>query len=167
MPKTKKIDYTVEAGGSFTGKVEIPGDKSISHRALMLGAIADGMTKVHGFLESEDTIATLEALRAMGVEFDEIQPQRITIHGVGLHGLRDPGKPLNLGNSGTSVRLLSGLLAGQSFDSELTGDESLQIRCSAWVPISAAVTEVLYPSLSAAADCCPEFHISCPWPAHR
>ena len=128
MPKKKKVDYTVEAGGPLTGRLEIPGDKSISHRALMLGAVADGVTRVHGFLEGEDTVATMEALRSMGVEIEHGSPRQIIIHGVGFHGLRGAGKPLYLGNSGTSVRLLSGLLAGQDFDSEMTGDESLQNR---------------------------------------
>lgn len=128
MHNKKRIDYTVEAGGPLTGKPEIPGDKSISHRALMLGSVADGVTTVRGFLEGEDTLATLEAIRSMGVEIEYDGSQQLIIHGVGLHGLKDAGKPLYLGNSGTSVRLLSGLLAGQEFDSELTGDESLRSR---------------------------------------
>lgn len=128
MPETRNIEYTVEAGGPLTGTVEIPGDKSISHRALMLGAIATGSTQIDGFLEGEDTIATLHAFRALGVRIDHDQARRVTVHGVGLHGLKEADAPLYLGNSGTSVRLLAGLLAGQEFDSELTGDASLQSR---------------------------------------
>ena len=128
MTETRSIEYTVMAGGPLTGRVEIPGDKSISHRALMLGAIATGTTHIYGFLEGEDTIATLRAFRALGVRIDHDRPREVTVHGVGLYGLKDAGKPLDLGNSGTSVRLLAGLLAGQDFDSVLTGDASLQSR---------------------------------------
>jgi 3-phosphoshikimate 1-carboxyvinyltransferase len=94
----------------------------------MLGAIATGTTRINGFLEGEDTIATLRALRTLGVQVEHNLPHQVTVHGVGLHGLKGAGKPLDLGNSGTSVRLLAGLLAGQDFDSELTGDASLQSR---------------------------------------
>lgn len=128
MHKTARINYTVEAGGPLTGRVEIPGDKSISHRALMLGAVATGITQIHGFLDGEDTIATLEALRALGVKIDHDRPCQVTVNGVGLHGLKEARAPLYLGNSGTSARLLAGLLSGQDFNSELTGDASLQTR---------------------------------------
>lgn len=106
----------------------MPGDKSISHRALMLGSIAEGVTKVSGFLEGEDSLATLEAFRAMGVRIEGPRQGRLIIHGVGLYGLRSPTKPLYLGNSGTSMRLLAGLLAGQRFNVELRGDASLSQR---------------------------------------
>jgi 3-phosphoshikimate 1-carboxyvinyltransferase len=128
MPDTPRIDYLVEAGGPLTGTAQLPGDKSISHRALMLGAVATGITQIHGFLDGEDTLATLAAFRALGVHIDYRRPRRVTVHGVGLHGLKDARAPLYLGNSGTSVRLLAGLLAGQEFDSELNGDASLQSR---------------------------------------
>jgi 3-phosphoshikimate 1-carboxyvinyltransferase len=105
----------------------VPGDKSISHRAIMLGAIAEGHTRVSGFLEGEDTLATLAAFRAMGVLIER-SADRLSIDGVGLHGLRPPVAPLDLGNSGTSMRLLAGLLAGQRFDTTLTGDDSLSRR---------------------------------------
>ena len=118
----------VDAGGKLKGKIRIPGDKSISHRAIMLGAIAEGTTKVSGFLEAEDTLATLAAFEAMGVEIERTGKGEVTIHGVGLHGLKAPSAPLYLGNSGTSMRLLSGLLSGQSFDLELSGDKSLSTR---------------------------------------
>ncbi len=110
------------------GRLRVPGDKSISHRAVMLGALAEGVTEVTGFLQGEDTLATLAAFRAMGVSAQGPEQGHLAIHGVGLHGLRAPGRALDLGNSGTSMRLLSGLLAGQAFDVELTGDESLSRR---------------------------------------
>ena len=106
----------------------MPGDKSISHRSIMLGSIAKGVTEINGFLEGEDSLATLEAFRAMGVAIEGPQDGRVLVHGVGLHGLKAPPGPLDLGNSGTSMRLLSGLLAGQDFDVEVVGDESLMSR---------------------------------------
>ena len=118
----------VNSGGSLQGSIRMPGDKSISHRAIMLGAIAEGITKVSGFLEAEDTLATLKAFEAMGVAIEKTGTGEVTIHGVGLHGLKSPDASLYLGNSGTSMRLLTGLLAGQSFDVELSGDESLSAR---------------------------------------
>ena len=110
-------------GGSFT----VPGDKSISHRALMLGALAKGSTRLTGFLYGEDNLATLSALRALGVSIQQ-HGAEVTITGVGRQGLDAVTHPLDLGNSGTGMRLLAGLLVGQSFDSELTGDESLRAR---------------------------------------
>ena len=127
-PMTETIDYRVAPGGSVSGKLRIPGDKSISHRSIMLGSLANGITEVTGFLEGEDSLATLQAFRDMGVVIEGPIDGRVTIHGVGLHGLKAPTGPLYLGNSGTSMRLLSGLLAGQSFDVVLTGDESLSKR---------------------------------------
>lgn len=112
----------------MTGEARVPGDKSISHRAIMLGALANGTTRVSGFLEGDDALATVAAFRAMGVVIDGPEDGRVTVHGVGLHGLQAPAAPLDLGNSGTTIRLLSGLLAGQVFDCELTGDESLRKR---------------------------------------
>jgi 3-phosphoshikimate 1-carboxyvinyltransferase len=110
------------------GRITVAGDKSISHRALMLGAIASGTTTVRGFLASEDCLATQAALEAMGVEIERTPAGRVRIEGVGAHGLRAPTKVLDLGNSGTAIRLLMGLLAGQRFDSQLTGDASLRQR---------------------------------------
>ena len=109
---------------SLRGTLRVPGDKSISHRALMLGAIARGDTEIRGFLESADCLATLEALRALGVVCER-DGGRLWVRGVGLHGLRPCRRPLDLGNAGTALRLLAGLLAGQRFASTLTGDESL------------------------------------------
>jgi 3-phosphoshikimate 1-carboxyvinyltransferase len=109
------------------GRITVPGDKSISHRALMLGSIAEGRTVVRGFLASEDCLATQAALEAMGVAIDR-QRDVVHIEGVGPNGLKAPSRVLDLGNSGTAIRLLMGLLAGQPFDSQLTGDASLRQR---------------------------------------
>lgn len=124
----KIINYIVSPGGNARGDLRVPGDKSMSHRSIMLGSLADGMTEVTGFLEGEDSLATLQAFRDMGVEIEGPNEGRVVIRGVGLHGLKAPKKPLYLGNSGTSIRLLSGLLAGQAFDVELQGDASLSGR---------------------------------------
>ncbi|PKM35262.1 MAG: 3-phosphoshikimate 1-carboxyvinyltransferase [Gammaproteobacteria bacterium HGW-Gammaproteobacteria-10] len=124
----KTITFTVQPGGSLNGQARVPGDKSISHRSIMLGSLADGVTHVKGFLEAEDALATLQAFRDMGVVIEGPKNGELMIHGVGKHGLKAPQKPLYLGNSGTSMRLLSGLLAGQAFDSVLTGDKSLSGR---------------------------------------
>ena len=112
----------------MSGQIRVPGDKSISHRTIMLGAIADGTTHVEGFLQGEDSLNTLRAFRDMGVEIEGPDNGRVVIYGVGRDGLKAPGKPLDLGNSGTSMRLMAGLLAAQSFDVELTGDSSLSKR---------------------------------------
>ncbi len=120
--------FHVEPGGRLSGAFAVPGDKSISHRAIMLGAIAEGRTEVTGFLEGEDSLATLRAFRDMGVTIDGPDRGHVTIHGVGLRGLRAPDRALDLGNSGTSMRLLAGLLAGQDFSTTLTGDASLSRR---------------------------------------
>jgi 3-phosphoshikimate 1-carboxyvinyltransferase len=118
----------IEGGGRLRGRVRVPGDKSISHRVLMLGAIAEGVTEVEGFLEGEDTLATLAAFRSLGVAVEHAGPGRLRIEGRGLRGLQAPPGPLDLGNSGTSMRLLTGLLAGQTFDTILIGDASLRRR---------------------------------------
>lgn len=120
--------FLVTPGGHLHGSVRVPGDKSISHRSIMLGAIAEGTTHITGFLEGEDSLATLNAFRQMGVRIEGPQQGQVTVHGVGLQGLQAPSTPLNLGNSGTSMRLLAGLLAGQAFDVEMTGDASLSRR---------------------------------------
>lgn len=122
------LRFHVSPGGALRGRVRVPGDKSISHRSIMLGSLAQGVTHVTGFLEGEDSLATLAAFRAMGVRIDGPDAGRVTVHGVGLHGLRAPDGPLYLGNSGTSMRLMSGLLAGQPFTTVLTGDVSLSGR---------------------------------------
>ncbi|WP_442962424.1 bifunctional prephenate dehydrogenase/3-phosphoshikimate 1-carboxyvinyltransferase [Pseudomonas sp. BLCC-B13] len=120
--------YLANPGGSLSGRIRVPGDKSISHRSIMLGSLAEGVTQVEGFLEGEDALATLQAFRDMGVVIEGPHHGKVTIHGVGLNGLKPPPGPLYLGNSGTSMRLLSGLLAAQPFDTVLTGDASLSKR---------------------------------------
>jgi 3-phosphoshikimate 1-carboxyvinyltransferase len=120
--------FRVLPGGALRGRMRVPGDKSISHRAIMLGALAEGTTRVTGFLEGQDSLATLQAFRAMGVAIEGPTGGRVIIQGVGMHGLRASRMPLDLGNSGTSMRLLSGLLSGQDFESTLTGDSSLSTR---------------------------------------
>ena len=109
------------------GSIKVPGDKSISHRSIMLGSIATGITNVSGFLQGEDSLATLNSFKEMGVQIER-EGSNVIINGVGMHGLREPSSSLYLGNSGTSIRLMSGLLSAQSFDSELCGDESLSKR---------------------------------------
>jgi 3-phosphoshikimate 1-carboxyvinyltransferase len=119
--------FIVKPATTLSGKLKIPGDKSISHRSIMLGSLSQGITQVSGFLQGEDALSTLKAFRAMGVKIER-QNDNVTIHGVGINGLNAPEKPLDLGNSGTSVRLMSGILAAQQFDSILTGDSSLSKR---------------------------------------
>jgi 3-phosphoshikimate 1-carboxyvinyltransferase len=128
MKPDARLMYRVQPGGALKGALRVPGDKSISHRSIMLGSIADGVTRISGFLEGEDSLATLNAFRAMGVGIEGPEEGKVIVHGVGLNGLRAPAAALDLGNSGTSMRLLSGLLAGQTFDVELTGDHSLASR---------------------------------------
>ncbi len=120
--------YRAGPGGSVSGRVRVPGDKSISHRALMLGAVASGTTEVIGFLEGEDCLATLRAVEQLGVAVERRAPGAVAVHGVGLHGLRAPRGILDMGNAGTAMRLFMGLLAGQPFDAELVGDASLMRR---------------------------------------
>lgn len=120
--------FLANCGGSLTGRLRVPGDKSISHRSIMLGSLADGVTEVEGFLEGEDALATIQAFRDMGVVIEGPHLGRVTVHGVGLQGLKPPPGPIYLGNSGTSMRLLAGLLSAQSFDTTLTGDPSLSKR---------------------------------------
>ncbi|QWT22392.1 3-phosphoshikimate 1-carboxyvinyltransferase [Bacillus sp. NP157] len=121
-------DWVSRAGTALRGDVVVPGDKSVSHRALMFGAIAEGTTHIRGFLEGEDTRATAAILGQLGVRFDTPAPGERVVHGVGLHGLRGTDQPLDCGNAGTGMRLLSGLLAGQAFDATLVGDASLSGR---------------------------------------
>ena len=120
--------FLANPGGKLSGRIRVPGDKSISHRSIMLGSLAEGTTEVEGFLEGEDALATLQAFRDMGVVIEGPHHGRVTIHGVGLRGLQAPPGPIYLGNSGTSMRLLAGLLAAQPFDVTLTGDASLSKR---------------------------------------
>lgn len=120
--------FEVEAGGILNGEFRVPGDKSISHRSIIFGSLANGTTTVDGFLEGEDSLATLNVFRNLGVNITGPEDGHISIEGVGMHGLKAPAKSLYLGNSGTSMRLLTGLMAAQKFSSILTGDESLSKR---------------------------------------
>ena len=120
--------FRVEPGGVIAGELTVPGDKSISHRALMLGGIAEGETRISGFLAGEDCLATLRALEALGVRIERPQPQTVHVSGRGMEGLRAAHAPLDMGNAGTAMRLFMGLLAPQAFDSTLIGDESLMRR---------------------------------------
>ena len=124
----RRVEFHLQPGGALNGSLRVPGDKSISHRSIMLGALADGVTEIEGFLEGEDALATLQAFRDMGVVIEGPSAGRVRVHGVGLHGLKAPSGTLYMGNSGTSMRLLMGLLSGQLFNTELTGDESLTRR---------------------------------------
>jgi 3-phosphoshikimate 1-carboxyvinyltransferase len=123
-----RVDWMSAAGGPLRGEIAVPGDKSVSHRALMFGAIAEGVSHIRGFLEGEDTRATAAILGKLGVRFETPAPGERIVHGVGLHGLRGSPDVLDCGNAGTGMRLLAGLLAGQAFDSVLVGDESLSRR---------------------------------------
>ena len=116
-----------QKAGVLKGEVTIPGDKSISHRAVMFGSLAEGTTEVTNFLQGADCLSTIDAFRKMGIEIENT-PEKILIHGRGLHGLKAPSSVLDMGNSGTTTRLISGILAGQSFESTLTGDASIQKR---------------------------------------
>ena len=121
-------ETSIDSVAGLAGSVRVPGDKSISHRSIMLGAIAEGDTHISGFLEGADALATLAAFEAMGVPIDQLGDGKLIVKGRGLHGLQAPVESLYVGNSGTSMRLLAGLLAGQSFSSILTGDVSLTGR---------------------------------------
>ena len=122
------MDWSSRPGRPLHGSVRVPGDKSVSHRALMLAAIAEGESRIRGFLEGEDTRATAAVLAQLGVRIDTPSAGERVVHGVGLHGLRGTAQSLDCGNAGTGMRLLTGLLAGQAFDSTLVGDASLSKR---------------------------------------
>lgn len=122
------LNFISKPVGYLKGEITVPGDKSISHRSIIFGAIAIGTSVIDGFLDGEDCIATLKAFQSMGVRIEGPDKQRVIIHGVGKHGLKQPQNIIDCGNSGTSMRLLAGLLAAQQFDSQLTGDESLLKR---------------------------------------
>lgn len=128
MSSDNSIEFHIQSANNLSGLVRVPGDKSISHRSIMLGSLAEGITHVRGFLEGEDALATMNIFRALGVHIEGPEAGQVTIKGVGLRGLKPPKVHLDCGNSGTSMRLLSGLLAGQGFESLLIGDESLSKR---------------------------------------
>jgi 3-phosphoshikimate 1-carboxyvinyltransferase len=127
MPSTTR-NFEVQPARSVSGVTAVPGDKSISHRSLMLCGLAEGSSEVTGFLASEDCLASLAAMRAFGVHIEQPSPTHVVIHGVGLRGLRDAGFALDMGNAGTAMRLFTGLLSAQSFNSRLIGDASLMKR---------------------------------------
>lgn len=128
MTAVTDLRFQILPGGALTGCLRVPGDKSISHRSIMLAAIAEGETQIGGFLEGADALATLAAFRQMGVTIDGPNAGQVRVRGVGAGGLAAPDGALDMGNSGTSMRLLAGLLAGQSFPSTLAGDASLSRR---------------------------------------
>ena len=117
----------IQRSNGLKGEVKIPGDKSISHRAVMLGALAKGTTKITDFLQGADCLSTMDCFRRMGIQIQNTSGE-VLVHGQGLHGLAAPSDLLNVGNSGTTIRLLSGILAPQSFSATLTGDASIQKR---------------------------------------
>jgi 3-phosphoshikimate 1-carboxyvinyltransferase len=118
----------VEPAGALVGHVAVPGDKSISHRAVLIGALGEGETRVRGFGRSGDTEATVAAVRALGVDVEDVSADELVVAGVGLRGLRAPAEPVDCGNAGTLIRLLTGVVAGQPGRFELTGDDSLRSR---------------------------------------
>ena len=120
--------FRVRPVARLTGAAEVPGDKSVSHRAALLGALANGPTEVHGFLEAEDCLRTIAAVQALGADVTRKGPGHFRIVGAGRYGLQEPTDVIDCGNSGTAVRLLLGVLAGQPFWTVLTGDESLRRR---------------------------------------
>jgi len=128
MSSSKLVLTTSKATKGLYGNIRVPGDKSMSHRSVMFSSLANGVSKISGLLEGEDVLATLEAFRAMGVQAEGPNDGDLTIHGVGMHGLKQPEHDLDMGNSGTAMRLMSGILAAQSFSSKLVGDESLTGR---------------------------------------
>ena len=124
----KKTVFKLSAGGRLQGRLRVPGDKSISHRSVMFASLAEGRSRISGFLNGEDCLSTMKAFPAMGAEVQIDAPDRLRIGGVGLHGLKAPTQALDLGNSGTSMRLMAGLMSGQRFSSVLSGDASLSRR---------------------------------------
>jgi 3-phosphoshikimate 1-carboxyvinyltransferase len=128
MSGTARKDWVVGAGRPLTGSIRVPGDKSVSHRAIMLASLAEGVSRIDGFLEGEDTRATAAVFQQLGVKIEAPSPQSRIVHGVGLRGLRASTGALDCGNAGTGMRLLAGVLAGQAFDSILVGDASLSKR---------------------------------------
>lgn len=119
---------TIYPKNNIKAEISVPGDKSISHRSVMIGSVAKGITQINGFLRGDDCIATINAFRKMGVRIEDVGEDKIVVYGVGFDGLKEPDDILDMGNSGTSMRLISGILAGQPFYSVLTGDNSLRNR---------------------------------------
>ncbi len=132
------MELTINPAKSLRGQVAVPGDKSVSHRAVMFGALAEGITEIEGFLAGEDCLSTVSCLRKLGVTIDETAEGSLKVHGKGLQGLAESGEVLDVGNSGTTMRLLLGILAGQPFFSVLTGDPSIRRRPMARVTLPLA-----------------------------
>lgn len=122
------MEIVIEGTKKIYGQIFVPGDKSISHRAIIFGAIAQGESRVHNFLHSRDCLNTLKCMSALGARIEKISHSVLKIKGVGLHGLKKPVHILDAGNSGTTIRLLTGLLSGQHFNTVITGDDSLRKR---------------------------------------
>ncbi|HWI55065.1 MAG TPA: 3-phosphoshikimate 1-carboxyvinyltransferase [Desulfobacteria bacterium] len=122
------MDIRVRKSKKIQGEIEVPGDKSISHRAMMLGSLSHGITEVKNFLMGADCLSTIECFRAMGAQFEQTGETSVIVKGMGLKGLNEPGDVLNVGNSGTTIRLMMGILAGQPFFSTVTGDDSIRKR---------------------------------------
>jgi len=122
------MDFTINPISGLKGSINVPGDKSISHRSLIFGALAKGITHVTNFLPSQDCVSTLQCLQQLGVAIDQISPSEIRVTGVGLHGFKEPTNVLDVGNSGTTIRIMPGILAGQNFFSVMTGDASIRRR---------------------------------------
>lgn len=127
-PENTSEHYLVDPGSALTGEITVPGDKSISHRAVMLGAIAQGDTEIDGLLDADDCFVTIEALRDMGVEIQNVDEDYWVVRGRGMTGLHAPSAPIDCRHSATSMRLFLGLLTGQPFDSTITGNEALLER---------------------------------------
>ena len=121
------MNTVINPAKSLNGTVVVPGDKSVSHRSVMLGSIAKGTTHVTGFLTGADCLSTISCFKKLGIDI-EVDGTNVTIHGKGLHGLTAPTETLDVGNSGTTLRLMSGLLSAQPFNSHVTGDASIQKR---------------------------------------
>ena len=123
------MDIRISPCRKLQGRIEVPGDKSVSHRAVMLGALSEGITEISGFLMSADCLSTISCFEKMGVRVDRNDAEKtVTVEGRSLHGLRAPSELLYTGNSGTTTRIISGILAGQSFESTLDGDSSIRRR---------------------------------------
>ncbi|HIO91329.1 MAG TPA: 3-phosphoshikimate 1-carboxyvinyltransferase [Leucothrix mucor] len=125
---SKQVTFKTSPNGTLTGSIRVTGDKSMSHRSIMLGSLAEGTTEITGFLSGEDCLATIKAFREMGVTIDGPENGNVSIQGVGLRGLKAPAEDIDMGNSGTAMRLLTGVMAGQVFSSVLIGDSSLSTR---------------------------------------
>ncbi|MGZ4111285.1 MAG: 3-phosphoshikimate 1-carboxyvinyltransferase, partial [Tumebacillaceae bacterium] len=125
----------IEPTQHLRGEVTVPGDKSISHRAVMFGSLAEGETRVRGFLPGADCLSTVDCFRKLGVQIDVLSPTELVVHGVGMNGLQEPTDLLDVGNSGTTARLMLGILAGQPFHATITGDSSIRRRPMARVSV--------------------------------